>query len=52
MAEETAVTKNLQRKDATPIEKANTYQKLIESGTARHSVFDRACPFYISCEVN
>jgi ParB family chromosome partitioning protein len=36
MAEKMAVTKNLQRKDATPIEKANTYQKLIESG--RHDI--------------
>lgn len=31
-AEEMAVTENLQRKDVTPIEEANAYQKLIESG--------------------
>lgn len=35
-AEEMAVTENLQRKDVTPIEEANAYQKLIESG--RHDV--------------
>ena len=31
-AEEMAVTENLQRKDVTPIEEANAYQKLIDSG--------------------
>ena len=36
MAEEMAVTENLQRKDVTPIEEANAYQKLIDSG--RHNV--------------
>jgi len=35
-AEEMAVTENLQRKDVTPIEESNAYQKLIESG--RHNV--------------
>ncbi len=35
-AEEMAVTENLQRKDVTPIEEANAYQKLIESG--RHDM--------------
>lgn len=35
-AEEMAVTENLQRKDVTPIEEANAYQRLIESG--RHDV--------------
>lgn len=35
-AEEMAVTENLQRKDVTPIEEGNAYQKLIESG--RHNV--------------
>ena len=36
VAEEMAVTENLQRKDVTPIEEANAYQKLIESG--RHDI--------------
>lgn len=35
-AEEMAVTENLQRKDVTPIEEANAYQRLIDSG--RHDV--------------
>ena len=35
-AEEMAITENLQRKDVTPIEEANAYQKLIDSG--RHDV--------------
>ena len=35
-AAEMAVTENLQRKDVTPIEEANAYQKLIDSG--RHDV--------------
>ena len=38
-AEEMAVTENLQRKDVTPIEEANAYQKLIESG--RHDTRNR-----------
>lgn len=42
-AEEMAVTENLQRKDVTPIEEANTYQKLIESG--RHDVQSLAVQF-------
>ena len=36
VAEEMAVTENLQRKDVTPIEEANAYQKLLDSG--RHDV--------------
>lgn len=35
-AEEISVTENLQRKDVTPMEEANAYQRLIESG--RHTV--------------
>lgn len=35
-AEEMAITENLQRKDVTPIEEANAYQRLIETG--RHTV--------------
>lgn len=35
-AEEMAITENLQRKDVTPIEEANAYQKLIENG--RHTI--------------
>lgn len=35
-AEEMAITENLQRKDVTPIEEANAYQKPIDSG--RHDV--------------
>ena len=42
-AEEMAVTENLQRKDVTPIEEANAYQKLIESG--RHDVHSLAVQF-------
>ena len=42
-AEEIAVTENLQRKDVTPIEEANAYQKLIESG--RHDVQSLAVQF-------
>lgn len=42
-AAEMAVTENLQRKDVTPIEEANAYQKLIESG--RHDVQSLAVQF-------
>lgn len=35
-AEEMAITENLQREDVTPMEEANAYQRLIESG--RHTV--------------
>lgn len=35
-AEEIAITENLQRKDVTPMEEANAYQHLIDSG--RHDV--------------
>lgn len=42
-AEEMAVTENLQRKDVTPIEEANAYQKLIESG--RHDIRSLAVQF-------
>ena len=35
-AEEMAITENLQRKDVTPMEEANAYQRLIETG--RHTV--------------
>lgn len=35
-AEEVAITKNLQRKDVIPIEEANAYQWLLETG--RHTV--------------
>ena len=42
-AEEMAVTENLQRKDVTPIEEANAYQKLIES--SRHDVQSLAVQF-------
>lgn len=35
-AEEMAITENLQRKDVTPIEEANAYQKHIENG--RHTI--------------
>ena len=38
-----AVTENLQRKDVTPIEEANAYQKLIDSG--RHDVQSLAVQF-------
>lgn len=43
VAEEMAVTENLQRKDVTPIEEANAYQKLIDSG--RHDVQSLAVQF-------
>lgn len=43
IAEEMAVTENLQRKDVTPIEEANAYQKLMESG--RHDVHSLAVQF-------
>lgn len=42
-AEEMAVTENLQRKNVTPIEEANAYQRLIESG--RHDVQSLAVQF-------
>ncbi len=42
-AEEMAVTENLQRKDVTPIEEANAYQRLIDSG--RHDVQSLAVQF-------
>ena len=42
-AEEMAVTENLQRKDVTPIEEANAYQRLLESG--RHDVQSLAVQF-------
>lgn len=42
-AEEMAVTENLQRKDVTPIEEANAYQRLIASG--RHDVQSLAIQF-------
>lgn len=42
-AEEMAVTENLQRKDVTPMEEANAYHKLIESG--RHDVQSLAVQF-------
>ena len=38
-----AVTENLQRKDVTPIEEANAYQKLMESG--RYDVQSLAVQF-------
>ena len=43
VAEEMAVTENLQRKDVTPIEEANAYQKLIES--CRHDIKSLAVQF-------
>ena len=43
VAEEMAVTENLQRKDVTPIEEANAYQRLMESG--RHDVQSLAVQF-------
>ena len=43
VAEEMAVTENLQRKDVTPIEEANAYQKLIDSG--RHDIKSLAVQF-------
>lgn len=42
-AAEMAITENLQRKDVTPMEEANAYQKLIESG--RHDVQSLAVQF-------
>lgn len=42
-AEEMAVTENLQRKDVTPMEEANAYQKLVESG--RYDVQSLAVQF-------
>lgn len=42
-AAEMAVTENLQRKDVTPIEEANAYQKLMESG--RYDVQSLAVQF-------
>lgn len=42
-AEEMAVTENLQRKDVTPIEEANAYQRLLDSG--RHDVQSLAVQF-------
>ena len=43
VAEEMAVTENLQRKDVTPIEEANAFQKLIKSG--RYDVHSLAVQF-------
>ena len=43
VAEEMAVTENLQRKDVTPIEEADAYRKLIESG--RHDIHSLAVQF-------
>ena len=42
-AEEIAITENLHREDVTPIEEANAYQRLIESG--RHDVSTLAILF-------
>lgn len=42
-AEKMAVTEKLQRRDVTPIEKANACQKLIDSG--RHDVQSLAVQF-------
>lgn len=42
-AQELAVTENLQRKDVTPIEEANAYQRLIDSGL--HDVKSLAVQF-------
>jgi ParB family chromosome partitioning protein len=42
-AEETAITENLQREDVTPIEEANAYQRLVETG--RHTVATLAVRF-------
>lgn len=42
-AEETAITENLQREDVTPIEEANAYQRLVETG--RHTVETLAVRF-------
>lgn len=38
-AEEMAVTENLQRKDVTPIEEANSYQRLIEADGTTFSLW-------------
>lgn len=42
-AEEIAITENLQRKDVTPMEEANAYQRLIESG--RHDLSSLSVQF-------
>ncbi len=42
-AEETAITENLQRKDVTPMEEANAYQRLMESG--RHDLSSLSVQF-------
>lgn len=43
VAEDMAITENLQRKDVTPIEEANAYQRFIDSG--RHDVQSLAVQF-------
>lgn len=43
VAEDMAITENLQRKDVTPIEEANAFQKLIDSG--RHDIKSLAVQF-------
>ena len=42
-AEDAAITENLQREDVTPIEEANAYQRMIETG--RHTVETLAVRF-------
>ena len=42
-AEEIAITENLQRKDVTPMEEANAYQRLMESG--RHDLSSLSVQF-------
>lgn len=42
-AEEIAITENLQRKDVTPMEEANAYQRLMDSG--RHDISTLAVQF-------
>lgn len=42
-AEEIAITENLQRKDVTPMEEANAYQRLMESG--RHNLSSLSVQF-------
>lgn len=42
-AEEIAITENLQRKDVTPMEEANAYQRLMDSG--RHDLSSLAVQF-------
>ena len=42
-AEDAAITENLQREDVTPMEEANAYQRLIETG--RHSIETLAVRF-------